>query len=101
MKTQSESIRERCQNYHEKHPHVWRLFQQFAFEKIELGYKHYSSKSIFERIRWEHDTGPKTEKFAISNDYTPYYARKFHRKYPDYDGFFRTKSLPSEQRYAA
>ena len=76
-----------------KNPHVWDLFTGFTFEAIKRGHKHLSSDMILHRIRWETTIMTVGAQYKISNDTSPYFARKFHRDYPMYDGFFRTKKL--------
>ena len=41
-----------AQDYHQKHPEVWDYFVQFTIERINQGFKHYSARGIFHRIRW-------------------------------------------------
>lgn len=82
--------------FHEAHPEVWELFQQFAFEKIGQGFKHYSANGIFERIRWEVSRPPPhPADFKLNNNYRSFYSRRFHLKYPGHDGFFRTREQTS------
>lgn len=78
--------------FHNDHPEVWDLFQRFAFEKIKRGFNNYSSKGIFERIRWEvARPEPEPSDFKLNNNYTAFYARWFMLKYPEHDGFFRLR----------
>lgn len=73
-------------DYDHGNPLVWEYFVLFTFEMIEKGYKRIGSKMIFERIRWE--TMIKGDPFKVNNNYTPYYARKFEREYPQHKGIF-------------
>ena len=84
--------------FHEQHPKVWALFCTFAFDRIDRGFKHYSAKAIFERIRWEM-AEPEYQlglEFKLNNNFPSAYARWFHTAYPEHDGFFRTRVRPSE-----
>ena len=73
-------------------PQVWDYFVQFSFEKIKQGYKHYSAMGVWQRLRWELSVGADgVSEFKINNNYVPYYARAFMKKYPQHDGFFRTR----------
>ena len=91
----AQSIKHQWWKWHTANPHVWELFVKFTFQAIQRGHKNYSSKAVFERIRWHTDVETVGEPFKMSNNYTAYYARLFHHKYPQYDGFFRTKMLRS------
>ena len=93
MKTRHEEIREQATAYHTKYPKVWQLFVQFTLEQINKGFKNYSSKAIFERIRWETDTPDINGDpiFKINNNYQPFYARRFMRMFPEHATFFRTR----------
>lgn len=84
--------------FHKEHPEVWRLFRRFTFDRISLGFKHYSSYAIFERIRWETDQVPTEGKdeFKMNNNFRPFYARAFMKKYPEHEGFFRVRHQKSK-----
>ena len=79
--------------YDENHPVIWRLFKQTALEAIRKGFKHYSSKSIFEVIRWNRGGEIKKDGFKINNNYTANYARKFMKEFPEHEGFFETRKI--------
>ena len=94
-----EEMRNQVMSYHKKHPGVWDLLVTFTFEVINKGYKHYSINAIFERIRWEMDVGGDgVTTFKIGNNYRAFYARAFMKKYPEHDGFFRTRKQTSEDK---
>ena len=100
-KTRHDEIRDQCQAFHVEHPEVWELFVQFTFQMIDRGYKNYSAKAVFERIRWEKDAGGDgVSQFKLGNNYPAFYSRRFMRMYPEYDGFFRTKKQISEGQLA-
>ena len=101
MQSRKDEMREQVKAFHESHPDVWDLFVRFTFDRIEKGYENYSVKAIFERIRWEKDSGGDgVNSFKLNNNYTAFYSRRFMRMYPRYDGFFRTREQISEQRDA-
>lgn len=101
MKTRYEEMREQVKAYHEKHPEVWQLFTDFAFQMINRGYKHYSAKAVFERIRWEKDAGGDgVTQFKVGNNHPAFYARAFMKKYPQHNGFFRLREQTSHKRNA-
>ena len=96
-----EEMREQVTAYHFKHPEVWEMFEEFAFKMISRGYKNYSAKAIFERIRWEKDAGGDgVTQFKIGNNHPAFYARRFMKKYPKHEGFFRTRKQTSEGKDA-
>ena len=96
-----EEMRDQCQRFHNEHPEVWELFVHFTQTMIRKGYPNYSVNAIFERIRWEKDEGGDgVNQFKLNNNYRAFYARRFMRMYPQYDGFFRTRELKSIDRPA-
>ena len=99
MKTRHQELREACIAFHKAHPIGWALFVKFTFERIGLGFEHYSVNAIFERIRWETDQANVDGKtsFKLNNNYRPFYARRFHRMYPEHDGFFRLRHQISKE----
>ena len=110
MKTRQEEMAEQCQAFHDEHPEVWRLFVKFTNNVIEAGFKNYSANAIFERIRWEVDVTraplrryvaeQNRQPFKLNNNYRAFYARRFHKMYPRYDGFFRTREQTSKKETA-
>ena len=95
-----EEMRQAAGRFHAAHPNVWRLFERFALEKLELGYAHYGAKAIMERVRWETDAGAKSPQLKISNNHTTFYARRFMRLHPRHAGFFHTHAQKSAHRRA-
>lgn len=93
-----DEIEEQAINFYKEHPEVWTLFCKFTFELINRGFKHYSAQhGVFSQIRWHTDKpdidGLST--FKINNNYSAFYARWFMKKYPEHDGFFRTRHQTS------
>ena len=88
-----EEMRDQCQRFHNEHPEVWELFVHFTQTMIRKGYPNYSVNAIFERIRWEKDEGGDgVNQFKLNNNYRAFYARRFMRMYPQYDGFLERES---------
>ncbi len=82
-------------------PRVWDLFERYANLLVERGWRNYGAKAIVERVRWDHDltiVPDDGEPFKIKNEFTPYFARHFHKLHPEHGGFFRVRELPSERR---
>ncbi len=78
--------------FDQNNPLVWSLYQRFALEMIALNHEHYSSDAVLHRVRWE--TAMQTVdvgRWKIDNNYTAFYARKFHAVYPEYGDFFRLR----------
>ena len=92
----AKSHKEKWWEWHKENPHVWELFVKFTLEAINAGRTHYSSKAVFERIRWHTEIETRGDIFKIGNNHTAYYARYFHHCYPKHDGFFRIRELRSE-----
>ena len=95
----AEEIKQRWWRWHQDNPEVYDLFKQFTQDVIERGHESYSSKAIFERIRWHTDVETDGETSKMSNNYTPYYARLFMYEFPKHQGFFRTQILTEEREY--
>jgi hypothetical protein len=98
MKTRYDQMEEQAQTFHKKHPEIWKLFKQFTFEKIKVGFKNYGARNVIERIRWETDKPNKVgaNTFKINNNFHPFYARAFMNTYPEHKGFFRTRVQKSK-----
>ena len=102
MKTRLDELREQAQQFHEDHPEVWEKFKEFTFDRINQGYKNYSVYTIMERIRWDmgQTGGDGITEFKINNNIWPFYARRFMKMYPEYEGFFRVREQVSAQQPA-
>jgi len=88
-------LKDEFDKFHKENPEVWELFVKFTFDVVNTGRKNYSVKAVFERIRWHTDIETTGKPFKLSNNHTAYYARHFHEKYPEHEGFFKTKQLRS------
>jgi len=84
------------QEFDQAHPEIWKLFRSTTFQVMERGFRNYGAKSILERIRWHTSIEQGSRDFKINNNYAPYYARKFHASYPEFDGFFRTRTQKTD-----
>lgn len=101
--TRYEEMRRQCIRFHREHPKVWELFVQFTFELIDRGFKHYSAQhGVFARIRWETDQADVDGRsmFKLNNNYSPFYARRFMKMYPQHNGFFRVRKQTSKDELA-
>lgn len=96
-----EEMREKAREFHRRNPDVWKLFERFTFEKINAGFKHYSVRGIWHRIRWETPAGDDgVERFKLSDHHARFYGEGFMRRHPEYDGFFRTKDTDTATKPA-
>ena len=84
---------QKFKEYHDKNPQVFEMFKRFSQEAKQAGFKKFSAKAVFERMRWYTDIETKGEPFKLSNNYHAYYARKLMEEVPEFDGFFRTKMI--------
>lgn len=92
----TQTIQQRFDAYHAKHPEVWNFYLRFSYELLEAGVKHYGVAAITERIRWEFITRPdETEAFKISNDHRSRYARRLIEHEPRFADLFTTRPLRS------
>jgi len=85
--------------YDQDHPQVWKAFERFTHDAIRKGFKNYGARSIFEAIRWH--TGVNAEfpdGFKVNNTFTPDYARKFMKQYPEHEGYFRIRNQAKSNR---
>jgi hypothetical protein len=80
-------------NYDEQNPQIWREFKRVCFVAKAKGFTNYSAKGVFEVIRWETQVSDDTTQFKVCNNFTPDYARKMMKEYPEFEGFFRIKQL--------
>ncbi len=92
------SIQTNYEKFDRKNPHVYVLFKRFANNVRDAGFKHYSSKAIFERIRWHVNIETKSpDGFKLNCNFTSRYSRKLVEDDPTFDGFFRHRTLTSSE----
>jgi hypothetical protein len=95
MKTFQEK-KEAWWEWHKGNPHVWQLFERFAYEAVNKGRTRISHWLIINRIRWETNIVTTGEDFKISNDYIAFYARLWKAKHPQHKDLFTTKRMIGE-----
>ena len=102
MKTRLDELQEQANQFHQDHPEVWDKFLEFTFDRINKGYKNYSVYTVMERIRWDLSNvgGNGIVEFKINNNIRPFYARRFMKMWPKYEGFFRVREQKSASRPA-
>lgn len=97
-----DQIPERFIRYFKAHQHVWQLFQRFTFQVINRGFKHVGAESVWRSVRWEVEMKMGSDEgLKFYNDWRVcYYARLFHVKYPEHDGFLLNPKRRSKDKRA-
>ena len=76
--------------------------QSLRSRQIRVGFKSYSAAVIFEVIRhMKNMGGDGVTCFKLNNNYRAFYARAFHKKFPQHEGFFRTRKQTSSDQDAS
>ena len=83
--------------FHDENPHVFKLWEEITFKAIKRGYKHIGAALIRELIRWESGITTTDPEYKMPNQWTPYYARLFMQKHPEYAGLFRTRTAHADE----
>lgn len=91
------TIQERFEIYHNANPLVYDLFVKYTMQVIARGYARFSSKAVFERLRWYFAFETKGDNHKINNNYTALYSRMFMEQYPQYKGFFETRERKNNE----
>lgn len=77
-------------DYHAKHPQIYEAFKKLTLETIAKGFKSYSSKGIFELIRWHTGTGAKKKrKIQDKQHIYPTLCKAFRTRTPRTQELFR------------
>jgi len=100
LKDQLEERKQKWWAWHRLNPQVWEKFREYTLEAVSSGRTHYSHWAIINRIRWNREIETRGGEFKISNDYICFYARLFHAKHPEHEGFFHLKQLKEEKLIA-
>ena len=82
-------------DFDRRNPHVGELFIRYSEQAFKSGRSRFSSKAIFERLRWDLAFTTDDAEFKISNNHTAYYARKLMAFMPKFDGFFMMREKAS------
>lgn len=96
-RTRQDQLADTFKVFHQDHPSFYALFNSLSYHLIQRGFKHYSAKAVFERIRWEKDSVNEEGEsdFKVNNNYTAHYSRLWMKENPKYKGFYRLRELPS------
>ena len=91
LKGISPKVVEQFLNYHKENPNVYKLFTKYTSKLYESGITRYSSKAIFERIRWHIAIATKGDAYKMNNNYTSCYARMLQNEDARFATFFATR----------
>lgn len=90
------NLNDRFNEYHKSNPYVFDLFIRFTMEAKRRGYKRFSAKAVFERIRWHMNVETEdADGFKINNNYTSRYVRLLEKFFPEHKDFYRKRELRS------
>lgn len=80
--------------YDAANPEIYRLFKKFSVMAYNAGFRHYSARGIFHRLRWHAyiDKSVDQDGFKINNNYSKDYAQKLMNEDPRFVGFFRMRN---------
>lgn len=80
------------EEFHAENPHVYELFERFAFEAIRSGMSRYGAHGIVERIRWHVSIDIRsTDGLKINDHHAPFMSRLFVERHPEHAGFFELR----------
>lgn len=86
-------------SFHEKNPHVLRLYKQYAYALLANTPKGapLSIGLITERIRWEAATNTVGDPFKINNNFRAHYARALEIVDPVFKGRFEFRQSAADR----
>ena len=79
------------QRFDAKNPHVYRMFERFAFEAYRAGCTRLSTRLIIERMRWETKMKTTGDKYKLDNSHARFMRERLVRENPEFAGFFETR----------
>ncbi len=85
--------------FHQKQPHIYKMFDQFAEQMVGTGRTYYSATNVWGRMRWDVNLKYTDEVFKLNDHHTPYMARWWLDHHPDKNGsdgsqpFFQLRKL--------
>lgn len=84
-------IQEKFEIFHAENPHVYDLFKKYSEMAFSRGFKRFSAKAVFERLRWHLNFETSGDVFKLNNNYTALYARKLVSEHPKFLNFFEMR----------
>jgi len=91
------NIAERFEVFHKANPHVYQGLRTIALALNRAGFKRYSMKAIYERLRFA-VIETHGEPWKLNNDFTALYARKLMEDEPELVGFFELRERTAAAR---
>jgi len=70
---------------------VCQKFEELALKAHRSGFAKYSARTVLEIIRWHYTVDRGMSDFKCNDHWSPYLARWFLKKHPDYSGFFELR----------
>lgn len=83
----------RFREYDERNPHIWDAFVEVTELALKKGYSRIGAAFIGNIIRWERPEMADFDIYKVNNDFFPYYARKYMKKFPDKQTVFEIRRL--------
>ena len=71
--------------------HIWEGFANEALSIIDVGFKHYSARTIVHVLRHHSALSERGSGWKINDHCSPYLARLFALKYPEHASFFEKR----------
>lgn len=86
--------------FHRSNPDVWRHFRDLTQKLIKRGHNKFSQRMIWEAMRMDYMLKTDGDKFKLSNNHLPFYAKLYLMKYPEHGNVFelRQKKSPAVVR---
>tara|TARA_R100001463_G_scaffold43947_3_gene91514 strand:- start:27196 stop:27507 length:312 start_codon:yes stop_codon:yes gene_type:complete len=91
MKPSGEYTQENFVRYHRDNPHIWEGFIKYTMQ-VASKRDYFSAKAVFHRMRWDTAIGEDGADYKLNDGWISHYARKFMDEFPQYEGFFQTRS---------
>lgn len=84
------------------HPDVWEHFVERAEQLLARGVEHYSADAILHVVRFHRLTSVTGAKpFAINNNFSAFYARKWRETRPEHAEFFEYRASVADREAVA
>lgn len=79
-------LNDKFEVFHRSNPLIYKAFKEICLSKIAAGHERIGSKYVIETIRY-------TLRVKVSNNFTPYYSRRFVREFPQFTELFIFKKI--------
>ena len=86
-----QTSREAFVAFDEDNPHVRKQLIQMALGLKRKGHNTYSTKALFEVMRYHRALVTTDDQFKLNNNYTAFYSRELMEEVLELKGFFRTR----------